>query len=207
MPAAAQVRCKLQPALMRSGRLLFLLLLFFCSGACGLVYQVLWLRQLSLVFGVTVYAASTVLAVFMTGLAVGSLLAGHLFQRIRRPLAAFGVVEILIGALALATPAGLTAASVIYDAISRALPDALALLTAARFVCSFPVLLGPTILMGLTLPLLGSSALVRGAGVGSRVSALYAANTAGAVTGALLAGYYLIGAIGMRRTFSWRRPP
>jgi spermidine synthase len=85
--------------------------------------------------------------------------------------------------------------------VSRALPDALTLLTAARFVCSFPVLLGPTILMGLTLPLLGSSALVRGAGVGSRVSALYAANTAGAVTGALLAGYYLIGAIGMRRTF------
>ena len=50
----------------------FLLLLFFCSGACGLIYQVLWLRLLSLVFGVTVYAASTVLAAFMAGLALGS---------------------------------------------------------------------------------------------------------------------------------------
>ena len=52
---------------------------WFCSsasGACGLIYQVLWLRLLSLVFGVTVYAASTVLAAFMAGLALGSALAG-----------------------------------------------------------------------------------------------------------------------------------
>jgi spermidine synthase len=46
--------------------------LFFVSGIAGLIYQVLWLRRLSLVFGVTVYAASTVLAAFMAGLAIGS---------------------------------------------------------------------------------------------------------------------------------------
>ena len=54
-----------------------LCLLFFASGACGLVYQQLWLRQLSLVFGVTVYAVATVLAVFFGGLALGSFLAGR----------------------------------------------------------------------------------------------------------------------------------
>lgn len=53
-----------------------LLVLFFCSGASGLAYQILWLRQLSFVFGVTAYAASTVLAAFMAGLALGSWLAG-----------------------------------------------------------------------------------------------------------------------------------
>jgi spermidine synthase len=184
-----------------SGRLVVLIALFFGSGACGLIYQVLWLRQLSLVFGVTVYAASTVLAAFMTGLALGSLAAGPLVARVRRPLATFGAAEVLIGILALSTPALLNAASSLYDAVYRALPDAPGLLTATRFVCAFPVLLGPTILMGLTLPLLGASSLVRGEGVGSRVSALYAANTGGAVAGALLAGYELIGAIGMRRTF------
>jgi spermidine synthase len=47
-------------------------MLFFLSGACALVYQTLWLRRLSLIFGVTVYAASTVLASFMTGLAIGA---------------------------------------------------------------------------------------------------------------------------------------
>ena len=53
--------------------LVVLLLAVACSGAAGLTYQVLWLRQLSLVFGVTAYAASTVLAGFMAGLALGSL--------------------------------------------------------------------------------------------------------------------------------------
>ena len=53
--------------------------LFFGSGVSALIYQTLWLRMLALVFGVTVYAASTVLASFMTGLALGSLLASRLF--------------------------------------------------------------------------------------------------------------------------------
>ncbi len=65
--------------------------LFFVSGACGLVYQVLWLRLLGLVFGVTVYAASTVWASFMAGLAIGSYIGGRLGDRVRRPLVWFGV--------------------------------------------------------------------------------------------------------------------
>ena len=74
--------------------LLFLiLLLFFCSGASALIYQVLWLRKLGLVFGVTVYAASTVWASFMFGLAVGSLLAGRVADRLRRPLVCLAVPQ------------------------------------------------------------------------------------------------------------------
>jgi spermidine synthase len=63
-----------------------LLLLFFLSGISGLIYQVLWLRLLALVFGVTVYAASAVLASFMAGLASGSFIAGRLVDRARYPL-------------------------------------------------------------------------------------------------------------------------
>ena len=81
-----------------------LLVLFFASGVCALVYQVMWLRLLSLVFGVTVYAASTVLAGFMAGLGVGSFVAGRLASRIRRPLVAFGIAEALVGVTAFATP-------------------------------------------------------------------------------------------------------
>jgi spermidine synthase len=186
---------------MRWPRLPILLVLFFFSGACGLTYQVLWLRQLSLVFGVTVYAASTVLAAFMTGLALGSLLAGRFLHRIERPLAAFGVTEILIGLSALATPWVLDSASALYAATYRSVSDSFGLLTLVRFVCSFAVLLVPTALMGLTLPLLSASAAVGGAGMGARVSALYAFNTGGAVAGALLTGFYLIGGIGIGRTF------
>jgi spermidine synthase len=71
---------------------------------CALIYQVMWLRLLSLVFGVTVYAASTVLAGFMAGLGVGSFVGGRLATRFRRPLAAFGVAEVLVGLTAFATP-------------------------------------------------------------------------------------------------------
>ena len=73
-----------------------LALLFLFSGACGLIYQVLWLRLLGLTFGVTVYAASTVWASFMAGLAVGSLVGGWLGDRVRRPLVWFGAAEILV---------------------------------------------------------------------------------------------------------------
>jgi spermidine synthase len=68
----------------------FLLLALFLSGIAGLTYQVLWLRLLSLVFGVTAYAASTVLASFMAGLALGSFLSGRAALRARRPLLWFG---------------------------------------------------------------------------------------------------------------------
>jgi spermidine synthase len=186
---------------MAGPRMPLLLALFFCSGACGLAYQVLWLRQLSFVFGVTAYAASTVLAAFMAGLALGSWLAGPLLERIRRPLAAFGVAEVLVGCSAIATPWMLGLASVLYRQLYAVAPDAFLLQTAARFACAFAVLLVPTMLMGMTLPLLSASHLVRGVQFSARVSALYAVNTAGAVLGALLTGYILIGAIGMQRTF------
>jgi spermidine synthase len=177
-----------------------LLVLFFFSGACALAYQVLWMRQLSYVFGVTAYAASTVLAAFMAGLALGSWLAGPGLKRITRPLAAFGAVELLIGASALATPAALGLASSLYRVLYGLAPDAFLLQTAARFVCAFVVLLAPTILMGLTLPLLSASSLVHGPRSSARISALYSVNTAGAVAGALSTGYVLIGAVGMQRT-------
>src|SRR3712207_3570059 len=68
--------------------------LFFLSGASGLIYQVLWVRLLSLTFGVTVYAVTVVLASFMAGLAIGSFVGGRVAERIERPLLAYGVIEI-----------------------------------------------------------------------------------------------------------------
>ena len=80
---------------------------FFCSGLSALVYQVLWLRMLGWVFGVTVYAASAVWATFMAGLAIGSYAAGLAGDRVRSPLRWFGAAEI-----AIMNHSGLTAASV-----------------------------------------------------------------------------------------------
>src|SRR2546425_13357212 len=79
----------------RDGELLLpaLSILFFCSGASALIYQMLWLRMTGLVFGVTIYAASTVAASFMAGLALGSMVAGRLADRVRRPLAWVGATR------------------------------------------------------------------------------------------------------------------
>jgi spermidine synthase len=182
-------------------RLAILLILFFASGVCGLIYQVLWLRMLALVFGVTVYAASTVLAAFMAGLATGSAIADRVIARVRRPLVVFGVAEILIGVSALLTPVALEAATALYARLYPMTGGSLPVLTAARLATGFVVLLVPTILMGMTLPVLSASTLVRGSSFGTRVSALYAINTAGAVTGAVLTGFYLIGSIGIQNAF------
>lgn len=181
----------------------FLLLALFLSGIAGLTYQVLWLRLLSLVFGVTAYAASTVLASFMAGLALGSFLAGRVALRALRPLLWFACAELLIGLSALATPTALEAIGRVYGAAAGSVGDALAVTTALRFVCSLAVLILPTTLMGATLPLVVASPLVRRDAIASRIGALYGTNTAGAICGAILTGFYLIGAIGIRATFMW----
>ncbi len=175
--------------------------LFYLSGIAGLIYQVLWLRRLSVVFGVTVYAASTVLAAFMAGLALGSALSGRVIRRGISPLAAFGAAEILIGVTGLLSPILLDAASAVYVVFYGISPDSLSLLTIARLVCSFAILALPTTMMGITLPLLTAAVSRQADSAGTSVSWLYALNTLGAMTGTLLAGYILIPAIGIRMAF------
>ena len=187
-----------RPSMRSRSTFVALCLLFVCSGACGLTYQVLWLRLLSLVFGVTVHAASTVLAAFMAGLALGSLLAERLARR-GHPLRVFAALEAGIAVAALATPALLGAAASLYRPLSTIAGDSLWILTAGRFVASFAVLLVPTVLMGATLPVLSRADLVRASG--ARLGTLYAVNTTGALAGALATGYVLIGGIGIQRTF------
>jgi spermidine synthase len=161
----------------------------------------MWLRLLALVFGVTVYAASTVLAGFMAGLGVGSFVAGRLAARITRPLAAFGLAEALVGITAFVSPVILDALTRVWVSINPALPDSLAVITVIRFVVAFLVLIVPTSLMGATLPLVIKSAVAREDRIGGRIGLLYAINTTGAIVGALVAGFYLISEVGVHLSF------
>ncbi|MCC6162266.1 MAG: fused MFS/spermidine synthase [Acidobacteria bacterium] len=179
-----------------------LLSLFFLSGFCALIYQTLWLRMLALVFGVTVYAASTVLASFMSGLAIGSLLAGLVAERTTRPLRLFGIAELLVGVTALLTPWALDTVTRLYMGWYPSLAGHLGSLTLVRFLLSFAVLLIPTVLMGATLPLVLKSALGGNRDVGQRIGVLYGINTTGAIVGALLAGFVLIPVIGLSASFT-----
>ncbi|MBX5490077.1 MAG: fused MFS/spermidine synthase [Chloroflexi bacterium] len=177
-----------------------LLLLFFCSGISGLVYQVLWLRILSLTFGVTVFAVSTVLASFMAGLALGSYLAGRIADRLRNPLLAYGTVEVCIGVAALLVPPLIFGLQGVYKTLYEALGGAPLLVGAVRVVLAFLIMLVPTSLMGATLPIIIKSSLMRAEGLSQNVSLLYAVNTFGAIVGTAMAGFYLVATYGIQTT-------
>jgi spermidine synthase len=176
-----------------------LIVCFFLSGAAGLLYQVLWLRTLTLLFGHSVYAVTTVLAAFMAGLALGSLLFARLSSRLRNLIAAYGWIELAIGVTCAAMPALLWAASTVYVRLYSALGLSAGQFSLAQFGLVFALLVVPTTLMGGTLPVL-AQALVHDERLGRRVGLLYAANTLGAVIGAGLAGYVLLPTLGIRRT-------
>ena len=83
---------------------LALLVLFFFSGACSLVYQVVWVRMLMPVFGVSTFAVSIVLAAFMAGLALGSYWCGRVADRRGNGLRLYALLELGIGVFALVFP-------------------------------------------------------------------------------------------------------
>lgn len=175
--------------------------LLVLSGASALVYQVLWLRVLGLVFGVTVYAATAVLASFMAGLAVGSVWGGRIADRVERPLRALAAVELLVGLTAVLSWPAIDALTPVYVALAPGFGDNLLPLTVLRVVASFVILLVPTTLMGATFPLAAKTVLGRAEPHGDELATLYSANTTGAIAGTLLAAFVFIGSIGVSGTF------
>src|SRR5262249_51994926 len=176
-----------------------LLLLFTLSGASALVYEVLWTRRLTHVFGSTTLAASTVLAAFMLGLAAGSVRLGRWADRNRsRALRAYGLLEIAIGAYGFAVPFLLRGLELVYVALAPLLESFPMLYFVAQFLLAGAVLAVPCVLMGGTLPVLVRWIVGREDEIGARVGALYAANTLGAGLGAAAATYVLLPAAGVR---------
>ena len=176
-------------------------LIFIFSGASGLIYQVIWMRQLTLVFGSTVFATSTVLTAFMGGLALGSYYFGKKIDESREsPLRIYALLEAGIGAFCLVWPLILTVLSALYVLIHRNVTSEFYTLSFIRFVLTFGVLLIPSTLMGGTLPVLTRFFVKRLEQLGTNIGILYALNTFGAVVGTVAAGFFLIEALGIRWT-------
>ncbi|MFZ2507026.1 MAG: fused MFS/spermidine synthase, partial [Steroidobacteraceae bacterium] len=176
-------------------------ILFLCSGATALVYQVVWTRLLTLFFGSTMLAVSTVLAVFMGGLAIGAALLGRRADRAAEPVRFYAWLELLIGLLAMATPLIFAGIQQLYLAINDQAAPAFWEAALQRFALSALLLLPPTILMGGTLPVLSKVFLRAGEGdsnVARSISRLYFVNTLGAVIGTLAAGILLLQLMGIR---------
>ena len=181
-------------------------LIFIFSGASGLIYQVIWMRQLTLIFGSTVFATSTVLTAFMAGLALGSYYFGRkidestLTGEATSPLRMYALLEAGIGAFCLVWPLILTALSAIYVLIHRNVTSEFYTLSLIRFLLTFGVILIPSTLMGGTLPVLTRFFVKRLEQLGTNIGILYALNTFGAVVGTVAAGFFLIEALGIRWT-------
>ena len=128
--------------------------LFVLSGAAGLIYEVVWARELVLVFGNTSQAVSTILTGFFGGLAVGSFYGGRTADRVRRPLRMYGVLELILVALVLLTPISFRLLGEIYRGFYPALSETPLALALVRFMLAIIALAPATILMGATLPTL-----------------------------------------------------
>jgi spermidine synthase len=176
------------------------LALFVASGAAGLVYQVVWSRELVLVFGNTTQAVATIVTAFMAGLGFGSLAGGRLADTSRRPLRLYGLVELAVAAMATLLPFAFHGLADIYRGVWPTLVERPGQLAGVRFGLALAAVAPATFLMGMTLPLL-TRYLVRTLDeAGARLGELYAANTAGAMAGTLLGGFVLIEFLGLRLT-------
>jgi len=171
---------------------------FALSGAAALLYEVVWTRLLALDMGHGLAAASTVLAAFMGGLAVGAGAGGRLGQRMTRTTAlrAYAVLEVGIGVFALAVPLLLDGVRPVLGALYADGHGGLAYGT-VRMVASLALLGIPAAAMGATFPLASRWAGDTPASMARDAARLYTANTLGATLGALAAGFLLLPTLGL----------
>lgn len=177
-----------------------ILILFFISGCCSLIYEVAWMRLLTLIFGMTAVATSTVLASFMAGLALGSYIFGRIADTKNRPLRLYSLLELGIGIFALLLPSLLSSLDNVYVFLFRQFGASFPLISFIRFLLSFTILLLPATLMGGTLPIISRFIANRWNKLGWSIGRLYFVNTLGGAAGTLLAGFALILLLGVRET-------
>ena len=179
---------------------------FFISGITALVYEIIWTRQLTLVFGHTVYSVSIVLAAFMAGLGFGSYVWGHMIDRAvanregSPPLLVYGRVELLIFAASAMMSLIFSEFHVFYAWMHRWLPESPALFNALKALLAFGLMFIPTTLMGATLPIISKYYVTDNTRLGTQVGYLYSINALGAAAGCVLTGFLFISTFGVLQT-------
>ena len=174
---------------------------FFFSGAAGLIYQVVWTRMLTQIFGNTTYAIATVLSAFMAGLAIGSYLFGKIADRGKNDFLLYGILEAGVGVYGFLVPWLFAGRAKTLRPDFRTESNRIHFYSIwCCFFLSFVLLVFPTLLMGATLPVLSRFFVRSFAQFGRRVGDLYATNTLGAVIGCAAAGFFLIPTLGMQTT-------
>lgn len=174
-----------------------LLGLFALSGAAGLIFEVVWSRQLVLVFGNTTQAISAILTGFFTGLAIGSWYGGKIADRVRRPIRLYGVLECALVVIVFLTPITFKMIGSAYKFAFGSLESAPKTLALLRFALTLIALAPATVFMGATLPTLTRYLARHASALSSAFARLYLANTMGAIFGCAIAGMALIELLGL----------
>jgi len=174
-------------------------LLIFLSGFCALIYQVLWMKQLGLLFGNTSHAAGVTLAAFFAGLAVGSWFWGKRAGRYRNQLRIYVGLELGVAITALLYFVVVKGYHAVYPELYQSVHSGTWLLL-IKFLLALVLIFPPAFCMGGTIPVIGQHAIRIPSKFGSTSALLYGINTLGATLGALLAGFFMPLWFGFRAT-------
>ena len=174
-------------------------ILVFLSGFCALVYQVLWMKQLGLLFGNTSHAAGLTLAAFFAGLATGSWFWGRRSSLSSNPIRIYAGLELGIAFTALLYFAVIHVYHLIYPSVFQSVHSDVLLLI-IKFLLALILIFPPAFCMGGTIPVIGQHAIRNPLRFGSTSALLYGINTLGATLGALLAGFFMPLWFGFRLT-------
>lgn len=173
-----------------------LIFAFGMSMFSSLVYEVVWTRQLSLVFGTTVYALSAVLTSFMAGLAIGSFVFGRKADRTADPLRIFVKLEFILGAYGIVSIFLLGMLQVPYYFIYGYFGSS-PLTAVSIFALAFVFLIIPTAVIGATFPIMSK---IYTKEIGEDISDIYSVDTIAGGLGALLAGFVFLPYLGLIAT-------
>lgn len=176
------------------------LLLTFGSGFTSLVYELVWMRILSVLFGRTTIAVTIVVAAYMAGLGLGTIFWGNRVDRETRYMKIFGFMQCGIAATALITLLLFGAFPPLYKFLYQQLSNSRESSIVIMTVMSFVVMLGPVFIMGGTLPVLSKIVIKTEETIGRGIAVLYAVNTLGGIIGAAGTGFLLIRYLGQTQT-------
>lgn len=179
---------------------IILIFLFFLSGFSSLIYQVIWLKKLNLIFGVTTPSIVASLVSFMLGLSIGSFFFGKKAFKFKNPFLFYGILEGTIGLYAITINSLFKILDKIFIFSFQYFSDFPFILDFLRFLLSLLILFFPTFLMGGTFPLIIDGIERRGLNYLSKTALLYGINTLGAFFGTFISTFYLIPKFGFSKT-------
>ena len=169
------------------------------SGLTALGSEVVWTRMLSLLFGATTYTFSLILAVFLVGLGIGSSLGSAMARNLSNPRIALGWCQLGL-CVCLAWAAYATSVSLPYWPINPSISTSLTFNFQLDLMRAIWVMLPGAILWGASFPLALAGVAGPGQDSGRLVGGVYAANTVGAIVGAVVVSLVLVGTVGSQKT-------